>query len=604
MLLRWIAWLALSTFLSAYWLTYSCGDADAVLDHVIGVTDYFRATSDFRRLGGGGGSGPDCSGDSGRRLGGATIWYCYRWEKEHVEACMAIPMILLAIVFETAFHHIKHKLEHSYVFGHSMLSERELQAMRNAAVFGKPLKLSFITRMGGEFMVLGFLAFTVWFLNRTGVFEEIAKVTEADWMHLPTLGGDYLYLAESVHMILFIAMVFYFSFTFIVVERGLHTMAMFESMRGAMIDKLKKSKAGEPIPHNPNLDRFTMLRAHFMNHGLHGILKWRKDRPQQFVRVVESMGLDETDVEAITMEELRMRFQGCFSFATFLSFAVREKVEDLIEITKFTWLFIIGILVLLATLHGLQVRLKAMAVFFQCLTIIIILVFCWKTWDMRRYIVKYHNQPNAPHVQQRVVHALMESSLLWAQILMFFNSFVMSYILVDMVQDEFQVGSMHYFASGNERIVLILFMLGSAIFQVVILPLTLVEYMYLESLPPQDTHEAQELILYILQAGGAKGAAWAPYVDEKNAQMVNAANNSKKNLPSPKSIATPKSAGTAKVNGDRTSVVLLGKSVAKTGGRTSTGSSKGSKGIRRSKMDINALPVQTCVNPNVARAME
>lgn len=450
---------------------------------------------------------------------------------------MAIPMILVAILFETVVHHVKHKLEHSYVFGQQTLSAEEKQAMRNAAVFGKPLKLSFLTRMGGEFMVLGFLAVFVWFLNRISLFDEIANACVANYdgsFNLPQTGGDFLHLAESVHMILFIAMAFYFGFTFAVLERGLKKTAMFESMRAAMIEKLKATKAGQHLPPNPQLDYFTILRGHFMNHGLHGILEWREKKPDAFAQIVQSMGLDVQSAATISLPELRTSFQGCFSFATFLAFAIREKFEEIIEVSKATWFVIIIIQTIMAILHALEVRLKFLALFFLGMTMVVILIFTAKTWAMRRHIVTHYNTDCVTTESKyskywATVNTNMELLMNWAQTLIFFNSYVSAYVLVDMVQDSGEVGDNYFFSTETERVILITAMALSVVLQLVILPESLTNFAYLTALPPFFTERDLHLVLHILKAGGATGAAWgAAYVDEKNAKMVAAASKAGK----------------------------------------------------------------------------
>jgi len=55
-------------------------------------------------------------------------------------------------------------------------------------------------------MVLGFLAFVVWIVNRAGLFSKLAKVTHSDHIRLPPDGYGYLHIVEDVHMQLFIAM--------------------------------------------------------------------------------------------------------------------------------------------------------------------------------------------------------------------------------------------------------------------------------------------------------------------------------------------------------------------------------------------------------------
>jgi len=127
-----------------------------------------------------------------------------------VEACGTVMMLIMAIGFEKLFHHMHHKAEHAFVYGQTLLSEHEKHEAVSRGAFTKPLRLVLFARMGGEFMVLGFLASVIWVSNQQGLFDACAKITASD-MRLPTTGADYLHMMEEVHMQLFLAMILYFS---------------------------------------------------------------------------------------------------------------------------------------------------------------------------------------------------------------------------------------------------------------------------------------------------------------------------------------------------------------------------------------------------------
>merc|ERR1719387_155906 len=81
--------------------------------------------------------------------------------------------------------------------------------------------------MGGELMVLGFLAFLVWTFNQAGGFDRVAEAT-ASSARLPTSGPDYLHMMEAVHMHLFLGMVAYFGVLAVVVRGGMAQNRLWE----------------------------------------------------------------------------------------------------------------------------------------------------------------------------------------------------------------------------------------------------------------------------------------------------------------------------------------------------------------------------------------
>jgi len=78
--------------------------------------------------------------------------------------------------------------------------------------------------------------------------------------------------------------------------------------------------------------------------------------------------------------------------------------------------------------------------------------------------------------------------------------------------------------SGNWRPALfeVLPSLASVCFLFVILPNLVPRFTSVTALPPFFNYTNQRMVARVMVAGGAKGACWAPYVDDKNLQMVQA----------------------------------------------------------------------------------
>lgn len=308
--------------------------------------------------GGASGSGSgvlSCSGSgSGRRLGGAP-WYCEPWEKDHLEAMSSALMVAMAVAFELVYHHLHHMAEHAFVYGQCMLSEEERHEHVQAGSLNKPLGLMLFARCSGEFMVLGFLAFTIWTLNQRGVFDEVAGI-ENQGIRLPLAGVDYLHLLEEVHMQLFVANVLYFTLCYRVVKGSDQRIKDFEWCREQWVNELMmrtvQSHISKPTQDSSGkLEAFKYWRGHFLTRAVPEVLKWKDKAPHAFENLMHSMHITKPRDE-VQLEDLSAVFTGRFSFCSYCSFCVIFDTIHFINMGNYT----MGLIVLLKLFMGLTHR--------------------------------------------------------------------------------------------------------------------------------------------------------------------------------------------------------------------------------------------------------
>jgi len=292
---------------------------------------------------------------SARRLGNAQ-WYCHEWERDHVEACATVVLLIMAIGFEKIHHHFLHKAQHSFVYGQSMLSEDEKDQAVNRSIFGKPLRLTLFARMGGEFMVLGFLAFTIWCCGQLGIFDEMAHITASD-MTLPSQGSDYLHLMEAVHMQLFVAMIIYFALAFKCTISSDACIKDLEVNRGLWIEQIMNKTAENYDTDATTLREFKKWRGHFLETCTKEILSWRTKQPDTFHAIMHAMNIGKKD-EDVTVGDIHKVCTGRFSFCTYLVFSVCSAAQEVVNVSEVALLTIIGAKLFLALFHrALQIEL-------------------------------------------------------------------------------------------------------------------------------------------------------------------------------------------------------------------------------------------------------
>lgn len=491
-------------------------------------------------LAGGGEAAADCGNDADparRRLAGGPPWYCEKWERDSIEASAAIIMIVVTMMFEHAFHVLQHKVQHSYVYGDSMLSDSEKEAKRNAQVFGKPLLESFLASVGGEFMVLGFLAFTVWSLNQMKFFDFLAK--QDFGQRTPTVGSDYLHLVEAVHMQLFLGMVAYFILGFRVVMGATSRNQELETLRRQWIDQLKQgSDNPSPQSDSPSLRTFKIWRDHFLRWGVTQVMQWKLDKPEAFKKVITSMGFGPND--DITEAQLKSAFKGCFSFATYLAFAVREVCLDVIYLCDLEMASILAIKAFLLVVLRLAKKSHddVVPVFVGLSIVVILVIFVLTEWikselagkdTLRKFRRQTPLRSSDDVAKRKSAFSITERASVFShkvdvqlmimrlwQCLLFFvcYSFAGSLISTAFYQD---LG--HGETTAISTLIGYFFVFGIFL---VILPKAVPDFSIVMALPPFFGHTDQELLVHVLSAGGAQGACWAPHIDENNEQMVRA----------------------------------------------------------------------------------
>lgn len=266
-----------------------------------------------------------------------------------MEAASTAAMLCVAVAFEHIYHHLLHLAEHSFLYGQAMLSHEDKHACLERAIFTKPLRLILYARMGGEFMVLGFLAFTIWACNQSGVFDALAVVRVAG-LRLPTTGSDYLHKLEEVHMQLFVAMILYFALCLVIVLSADARIKEFEYCRGAWVEQLQHGHANDLENDPARLRAFKYWRGHFLTGALKEIYKWKNLETAAFKEIMHSMKMDK-DIGSIDHKDLEEVFTNRFSFCSYLVFSLCSATMYIVNMSDKTILSIVIVKLLMALLH-------------------------------------------------------------------------------------------------------------------------------------------------------------------------------------------------------------------------------------------------------------
>lgn len=375
---------------------------------------------------GSGSKGPWCSSSSSsrrlyeseampRRLGSGPPWYCEDWEKDFLEAVSAVTMIGMAICFEHLHHHFHHKVEHGFKYGQSMMSEHEKHEKISCAKFEKPILFTMLSRMSGEFMVLGFLAFTIWTTNQRGIFAELAKLTAGD-MQLPKSGDDYLHMMEEVHMQLFVAMILYFTMalrTSMQTDKGIMEN---ELNRGIWIDQILKKE--DTPEHRKNdsktLTEFKTCRGVFLDGCVKELHSWQsaenEELQDEFMEICRKLNIMKPKGE-VSLEDIHTVCTGRFSFCTYLSFSVMSGTHFFINMGTEVMLSVVGVKLFFCILHrGGHIPLKSIAPFTGSFAFVVISLVYGCVHFFRKKILphqlKEHSEDKLAAWEQKVIDKL------------------------------------------------------------------------------------------------------------------------------------------------------------------------------------------------------
>lgn len=270
--------------------------------------------------------------------------HCYEHERAYVESCVVMILLVGALVFEHAFHVAQHLAENSYDYGKLQDLQRLLplhseSQKRHATT---PLFKLLVSRISGEFMVLGWLAFLIFVFRAADGFEAVSAafpVGDGTGLHLPHTAEDWLHLIELVHMKLFMGMIIYFALITRIVRACVLRVATWEEMR-----ILRRKIADSTELTNTEFRKYGRWRAYFILN----VVDWRVRRPKLFKKIAERI----CDPDGCkSAEHFQDALDTHFAFSAYLSYAVREAAEDAIDIHKFTWFGIIALFFVFALLH-------------------------------------------------------------------------------------------------------------------------------------------------------------------------------------------------------------------------------------------------------------
>eukprot|EP00928_Gymnodinium_smaydae_P029172 TRINITY_DN22043_c0_g2_i1.p1 TRINITY_DN22043_c0_g2~~TRINITY_DN22043_c0_g2_i1.p1 ORF type:complete len:639 (+),score=54.03 TRINITY_DN22043_c0_g2_i1:92-2008(+) len=331
---------------------------------------------------------------------GGTIWHVHEYELNFIESVTLICLVALALIFEVSWHFLSHSTHHSYFYGqlHESLSNDDHNHHRDGIHHVRLFK-ELNSRMGGEFMSLGFLAFSIFASNQLGFFEMLAEsfppcephsasaastsigssasADDSCW-HMPQTASDWLYMAEVVHVKLFLAMMLYFVLITGLVRGSVRKIKNWERLRLRHIVDTQRHTL------DTELRDYRIMRDYFLQR----VYSWKRTRPGFFREVLEVLGVEEGLVNTkCTIQQL---MDEKFVLSAYLSLNVERVVRDSIEVSTFTWASIIVLFGLCAVAHRfLHWTILDMTPFFVLIAICILVSMVMLSRWMRRSIHNY-----------------------------------------------------------------------------------------------------------------------------------------------------------------------------------------------------------------------
>jgi hypothetical protein len=285
---------------------------------------------------------------------------CYHEDYAYVEAIIIVCLVILAVLFDSLHHSLEHFADHSYFYG--KLQTATPDAKGSHAMHGPSLRLvkqrtplfkHWVNRLSQEFMVLGFLAFTVFVFREVGGFEWVVHAfppEEKPSVHLPQTAEDWLHMVENVHMKLFLGMLIYFLVVLKVVNGCVKHVEFWEEMRILRRNSSSSDDTGEFSSTSAALDH-TQLRRYgrWRNYFTQSVVNWRETRPQLYEETLKRLSLWSSDTPS------QSRFQRTldenFPFSAYLAYSVRECCKDTVEVHRITWAAVIVLFSVFAIIH-------------------------------------------------------------------------------------------------------------------------------------------------------------------------------------------------------------------------------------------------------------
>jgi len=356
--------------------------------------------------------------------GSGDTWYVYDHEFAFVEVCVLLAMIPIVNVFDMVWHTISHRVERtSFVYGaKKRVEDDEDSHGHDPHEEHKQLGVILLSRMGTEFMTLGFLALLVFTSEYNGLFDELVDILptgcsdggsyyrrlaeESDCLHLPKSGLDWFHMFEIVHFSLFGGMCLYFVLMFGFVHGCVRQIRTWESIRYIdMETTMERRRMGDdlsllkqapsmwgllPVDHE-----YRCMQSKFVDNL---ILMHEKD--EHFNKqLLERCGICVGDPGYYDKLEEELQ-EASFDFSAYLSLQLEEAVSDSIEIHSVSWLFVWIYLLISFCFHLFaHVSLPTVALFVILPPSLV--WFAWCFWVFRSQQVaiakrRFHRAHNTP----------------------------------------------------------------------------------------------------------------------------------------------------------------------------------------------------------------
>lgn len=348
-------------------------------------------------------------------MGGGAPWWVHSYEKNFYESCLFVILVCGAVFFELIFHNATHWTEHSYAYGSSRDHHHAAEDRHSRH---KQLFHELALRIGSEFMTLGFLACCIFVLNITGVFNMVADSLTRDaivepWpedpsassggsqgsaaacprnllvgiggMAMPQTGGDWLYLAEEVHIRMFFGMIIYFCIITSVVRATIRHVQELEELtnRKLLMDSKQTTAA---LTFDSQLRHYCELHEYFIKHTLR-LQSLDELRFERILSVLWNDGEEPSD-ESDFADQTRERLEKELSVSQYLALSLERGVGHIVEVHMVTWFLLIIAFGVFMVLNLLGVEMIYIAPFILLFAAIALAAGLWHIKRKDKFIEK------------------------------------------------------------------------------------------------------------------------------------------------------------------------------------------------------------------------
>lgn len=373
----------------------------------------------------------------------AEKWYCREYEYNYLQAMICIHYIILGMVFEFVYERISGLVEKSYkhrVYNVPKECKKEEKADERAIeeeaeetqdindllalwlrspleiLMGEEENISHVRlfeelmkRGAKEFMILGFLGFSIFCFNQAGGFNALArwsaKQIGKDQWPLPFTPEAWIETAEQVHVQLFLAAICYFIVLSTVVRGTMQRIRVWENLRlrhSAATRMHAMTAATNPLESTlaSQLEFTNVYRDYFIK----SISNWQHLRPETWNQLLQHLfPYNTSQVAALSahrqkeafLQQVNEGFDGNgLAFNAYLALNLEAGVRDSIEIQTITWFTMLVVLLIFAFFHRVvRVEVQFIGPFIIVGAGLMLLIMWAVNRSMMKSIQKFVNKP-------------------------------------------------------------------------------------------------------------------------------------------------------------------------------------------------------------------